>query len=153
MDQYSHVGDFLYDEKSQLAEIAAFGLILFERILQAEADKESYEDYFYKNFQLSECERYVLQSDAKLGMQSEAQRTLAIRGIKAKLAKDPKQKDKKLVRECWDDWQRNPFYDGKKRYKGKAAFARDMLTKFQSLESSDVIATWCRMWEKEQQPS
>ena len=65
-------------------------------------------------------------------------------GATAKLAADPKQKDKSLVRGCWDDWQKKPD-----RYKGKAAFARDMRDKFPSLESQPVIEGWCRAWERE----
>lgn len=68
----------------------------------------------------------------------------AFLGAQAKLAADPKQKDKGLVRECWDEWQVQP-----NRYKGKAAFARDMLSKFENLQSQPVIEGWCRLWERE----
>ena len=64
--------------------------------------------------------------------------------VAKKLAKDPKQKDKVLVRECWDAWKNEPD-----RYKGKAAFARDMRDKFPNLESQPVIEGWCRTWERE----
>jgi len=60
----------------------------------------------------------------------------------ARHATDPKQKDKALVRECWVEWQKEPS-----RYKTKAAFARDMLDKFESLKSQPVIEGWCREWE------
>jgi hypothetical protein len=56
-------------------------------------------------------------------------------------SEDPKQQDKALVKECWEDWQKQP-----KRYKGKAAFARDMRDKFPNLESQAVIEKWCRDW-------
>ena len=59
---------------------------------------------------------------------------------------DPKQKDKALVREWWNDWQKND----PTRYKNKSAFAKDMLDKFPNLESQRVIADkWCPAWEKE----
>lgn len=64
-------------------------------------------------------------------------------GANAKLAADPKQKAKALIRECWDDWQKDPV-----RYKSKAAFARDMRDKFPNLESQPVIEGWCRLWER-----
>jgi hypothetical protein len=64
-------------------------------------------------------------------------------GAYAKLATDPKQKDKALARECWDEWRKQPD-----RYSGKAAFARDMRDKFTSLESQPVIERWCREWER-----
>lgn len=63
------------------------------------------------------------------------------RGAAAKLLKDPRQHEKVLVKDCWDAWQREPA-----RYTGKAAFARDMLQKFEALKSQAVIARWCRAW-------
>jgi hypothetical protein len=59
-------------------------------------------------------------------------------------AKDPKQANKTLTRECWDDWQKQPD-----RYNGKADFARDMLDKFPNLKSQPVIEGWCRTWARE----
>jgi 3-mercaptopyruvate sulfurtransferase SseA len=75
---------------------------------------------------------------------SEARSNLAKTGAQAKLAVDPKQRDKAVVRECWGKWQEQPG-----RYKGKAAFARDMRDKFPNLESQPVIEGWCRAWERE----
>jgi hypothetical protein len=72
----------------------------------------------------------------------------ARRGAKAKLAKDPKQADKSFVKDCWLEWQRNAD-----RYNGKAAFARDMLSKCENLISQKKIEDWCRGWEKETAPS
>ena len=68
----------------------------------------------------------------------------ARRAVAERMSTDPKQADKVSVRECWDDWQKQPD-----RYKGKAAFARDMLTKYEHLESQPVIEGWCRAWERE----
>jgi hypothetical protein len=65
-------------------------------------------------------------------------------GAKAKLANDPKQTEKYFVRECWGAWQQKPD-----SYKGKAEFARDMLTKCEYLTSQKKIEDWCREWEKE----
>ncbi len=73
-----------------------------------------------------------------------AKKTLAKKGAKAKLAKDPKQADKSFVKDCWLEWQRNAD-----RYNGKAAFARDMLSKCENLISQKKIEDWCRGWEKE----
>lgn len=60
-----------------------------------------------------------------------------------KVAKDPKQKEKSFVFECWQDWQKNPD-----SYNGKAAFGRDMLTKCEHLTSQKKIEDWCREWKK-----
>jgi len=68
--------------------------------------------------------------------------SVAMLGAYAKLAMDPKQKDKLQVRDCWDEWKKQPD-----RYKGKAAFARDMLGKYESLKSQPVVERWCREWE------
>ena len=69
---------------------------------------------------------------------------MARRGAKTKLKNDPKQAEKALVRECWDDWQKKPD-----SYKGKTAFAKDMLSKYETLENQNVIVRWCGVWEKE----
>ncbi|MDR6537292.1 hypothetical protein [Variovorax soli] len=61
---------------------------------------------------------------------------------KRRLEADPKQGAKKQVRELWDLWQKDPS-----RYRGKAAFARDMLEKFESLTNQRVIERWCQSWE------
>lgn len=66
------------------------------------------------------------------------------KGALARLAIDPKQADKKKVRDCWELWQND-----KGRYKSKAAFARDMLEKFENLENHRVLERWCKEWESE----
>lgn len=68
----------------------------------------------------------------------------AIKGAKAKLSNDIKQKEKAFVRDCWENWQKSP-----EKYNGKAAFARDMLTKCEMVRSHAVIARWCTDWERE----
>lgn len=70
-------------------------------------------------------------------------RSLAKSGAEAKLDNDPKQQEKEFVRECWNEWQKNP-----ERYEGKTAFARDMLTKCDALKNQNVIVRWCGAWEK-----
>ena len=61
-----------------------------------------------------------------------------------KLRCDPKQQAKTEVKELWELWQKNPM-----RYKSVSAFARDMLEKFEVLESSQVIGRWCKEWKKQ----
>lgn len=58
----------------------------------------------------------------------------ALKGVAAKLAADPKQREKAAVYECWKLWQKDPS-----RYNGKASFSRDMLEKFGTLKSQPVI--------------
>jgi hypothetical protein len=71
-------------------------------------------------------------------------REFALAGAKAKLAKDPKQRAKREVKEWWFRWRENPGW-----YTGKSDFARAMLDKFPTLTNQPVIADWCRKWEKE----
>lgn len=60
------------------------------------------------------------------------------------LATDARQKAKRFVYDCWRDWQ-----DGKTTYTGQAAFARDMLSKWEGvLKSQPSIENWCRQWKK-----
>lgn len=63
-------------------------------------------------------------------------------GAAARHAKDPKQEAKRHVYDCWKDWQA-----GIHQYKSKAAFARDMMAKWEVLESQKVITDrWCKYW-------
>ncbi len=58
--------------------------------------------------------------------------------------KTPSRLPKQNVRDCWERWQKN-----QPKYKSKSAFARDMLDKYESLESQRVIERWCKEWESE----
>lgn len=75
------------------------------------------------------------------GMETQ-KKTHAKHGALTRLSKDPKQKEKGFVYECWQLWQQQPS-----DYKGKAAFARDMLDKCEYLTSQKIIEDWCREWE------
>lgn len=68
----------------------------------------------------------------------------AKKGAMTKLVNSPKQHEKQLVRQRWEEWQARPVL-----YKGKAEFARHMLSQYKSLDSADVIARWCRKWSDE----
>lgn len=69
-------------------------------------------------------------------------RALAQTGAKNRWQNDPKTLAKQQVKECWDLWQANPS-----RYRGKAEFARDMLSKFEDLNNHETIQRWCRVWQ------
>jgi hypothetical protein len=68
----------------------------------------------------------------------------AKKGAASMLANSPKQREKQLVRERWEDWQARPI-----RYKGKAEFARGMLAQYKTLVSQRVIERWCLEWQGE----
>jgi hypothetical protein len=76
--------------------------------------------------------------------EQEIRRDMAYRGAIEKLKRDPKQAAKVRVKECWNDWQKKPT-----NYKGKSAFAKDMMAKFEELDSQAVITRWCGQWEKD----
>ncbi|EIN02289.1 hypothetical protein WQE_04852 [Paraburkholderia hospita] len=92
---------------------------------------------------IAEEYRRDLQSDPDRLVQK-ARVMLGRAGAQGKLAKDPKQVEKKFVRDCWQGWQEDPS-----RYKSKAAFARDMMEKCAHLTSTKQIEDWCRDWEKQ----
>ena len=74
------------------------------------------------------------------------------RNVKKGLKQTLKQEEKKIVEECWIEWQKNPSH-----YKSNSAFANDMLKKFEPddpadqdkhLSSAKVITDWCTDWKK-----
>lgn len=67
---------------------------------------------------------------------------------KQRHAESDKRRDLKRVKDCWIEWQRTPS-----NYRSKAAFARDMLSKYENLESTKYIEDMCRQWEKEKAKS
>lgn len=140
MKTYEWSGEFVDRPRSELHEISMFGLILFDRIVRADAEKMSFADVFDLHEDLSLCLNYVM--DIQKTSDHSRQNALA------RWRDDPKQKDKKMVKECWDEWQKTPLnLEGKPKYLGDTAFAKDMLTKSEYLESNAVITRWCRQWK------
>ena len=72
----------------------------------------------------------------------DSKRAMAKSGAEAKRDRSPKTRAKQQVKECWVIWRSAP-----QRYKSAAAFARDMLSKYEELENPDVIRRWCREWQ------
>ncbi|WP_186191997.1 hypothetical protein [Burkholderia gladioli] len=57
----------------------------------------------------------------------------------------PQAEAKAAVKSCWEDWQTD-----RGRYRGNAAFARDMLAKHEgTLTSTKVIERWCTEWTRQ----
>lgn len=123
---------------SRISLLASCGLsAACFRNLEADEKEKAILAYGKAEYFLSRC---IALGGAELGSGSIS--TNASLGAIAKLARDPKQKDKALVRDYWSAWQKEPG-----RYKSKSAFARDMLDKFESLGSQRVIERWCKDWE------
>jgi hypothetical protein len=124
------------------------------RLARAEAMQEQLRDL------LSDAVRQKLQADfvndLALHVLKELPSAIASHSAKARAqsryANDPKQDSKRLVRECWDNWQANLSL-----YKSQAAFARDMMTKFGvevggNLESEATITNkWIPAFKRETQ--
>ena len=69
------------------------------------------------------------------------------------LDNDPKQNEKKIVKECWDAWQIKP-----EQYRSKTNFATAMIDKFRPDDPADEdkhltsvkkITVWCTLWQRE----
>lgn len=89
------------------------------------------------------ADKLPLASKFRLELEQKIARTLgASAAAKAKRARDPKVAAKAEVEDCWKRWQAKPS-----RYPSKAAFSRDMLSKFECLSSARVIEDWCREWK------
>jgi hypothetical protein len=136
MSQFEDIGDFaIVNQEQQMDEHAAFAWIVFDRATRhAQAGKSGWDAMKYA-FELWEC-MHIVDPDFK------SLRRTAKKGIAKKLANDPKQKEKKFVRECWDKWQASPS-----NYLSQAEFARDMLSKSEHLTSQKKIEDWCRVWK------
>lgn len=74
------------------------------------------------------------------------------RNVKKGIKGGQKQQEKKLVYECWIEWQSKPS-----QYKSNSAFAQTMLKKFEPddpedtckhLSSAKVITGWCTDWKR-----
>ncbi len=62
MNEFDNVGSFLDEYELQRAELAAFGLILFDRILRAESTSVNHADLFAMHEALVECRRNITRS-------------------------------------------------------------------------------------------
>ena len=149
------VTEFLNFLTSKGFDAEAMHKVVTERIQMIRSNQIQSQEKAATFFRLFQTEWHVLQENVEkyiddesiyflleLAVADAASTKARLNAIKMHAA-NPKQKDKGLVRECWDDWQKLPD-----RYAGKAEFARDMLDKFESLKSQPVIEGWCRAWER-----
>ncbi|NOU24083.1 MAG: hypothetical protein HOO90_00950 [Methylotenera sp.] len=98
-----------------------------------------------------EAESFLFSLKYKLPFSSEAiediQRNhsseIGKKGALAMLAKSEKQKAIVEVKRYWDRYQKDPYI-----YESQAAFARDMIDKFEILKSSASIERRCRKWRE-----
>lgn len=144
---YNHAVACLADEllkehsPEQVAQIAAMNIIYVDTLEVRGDSLERLTDALNREAKQKISKRDFLLLATRLW--NKAKGLNPAKGGSARHKNDPKSKDKDLVLMCWRDWKKNP-----NRYKSKAAFARDMLTRSQHLESNKVIEGWCRAWEK-----
>ncbi len=80
MDKYNNVGSFLYDGDAQQAEMAAYGLVVFDRILRAEAAHVNHFTVFCMHQELMECYSYHLKGFYEDGIKINRKVELAAAG-------------------------------------------------------------------------
>ena len=150
------VGEFLNFLTAKGLDADAIHKAVTERVQMIRPDQIQNQEKAATFFRLFQTEWHVLQEHIEkyidedsiyflleLAVADAASTKARLNAIKMHAA-NPKQRDKGLVRECWEVWQKVP-----ERYAGKAEFARDMLDKFETLKSQPVIEGWCRAWERE----
>lgn len=68
MDEYNNIGEFLIDQEKQQAEMAAYGLVVFDRILRSEAANVSHFAVFCMHQELHECYGFALREFYEYGV-------------------------------------------------------------------------------------
>ncbi|MHB8949176.1 MAG: hypothetical protein ACYC4S_08950 [Rhodoferax sp.] len=81
MNQYENVGSLLFDEENQV-EMAAFGLIMFDRIIRAMAEKTSHSSLFLMHEDLFICFGFALKEFYEEGVSLERRSALSAAGSK-----------------------------------------------------------------------
>lgn len=67
MDKYPDIGYFMFEDiksKNYLAEVSAYGLVVFDRIVRSDIAKLSHQDLFGMHMELVECYDCVTENDA-----------------------------------------------------------------------------------------
>jgi hypothetical protein len=102
MNEFMYVGDFLAQPESQLNELAAFGIILIDRIALTGWGKYDYEACFDFHEQLFECYEHVIDRYKRV---NQAKRASSERHKKNRIAK-------KFVADEWQE-HRNAYKNNK----------------------------------------
>lgn len=142
-----HSNDFRPVDEHEKNAAHLLGLLYEARYL-VDTDEEIDSEYIISAFvQLSKLVtafEILLNDELFTSRGKEALRKNARNAALIRVSKDPRQKAKMFVHECWIKWRSSPT-----NYTGKAAFARDMLIKCSdTLTSQKKIEDWCREWEK-----
>ncbi|HQS43952.1 MAG: hypothetical protein B7Y16_07000 [Methylotenera sp. 24-45-7] len=135
----------IQEKMKDLEHLSHEHLLIYSAVITLELlDRKLEGTELPKGFTLEEYAHRMLDKGIELGKIFQAK----INSDKA-LQKDPRQKAKTYIHDCWMVWQEEP-----ERYEGKASFARSMLNQPQckDLKSQKKIEDWCREWEKDSHP-
>lgn len=126
--------------------IWAWLLIQIDAIVLAIVERKSLSLILRLNDQINQLTTNVV-TKARFLIAEGKQRLLAFEqgsaGAKKKHKNSLVMQDKPKVYECWIDWQKKPT-----RYRSKAEFARDMISKYAGITIQNTVEVWCREWEK-----
>jgi hypothetical protein len=144
------VGDFLASPTEQTAELAAFGIVMADRLANAALAGADGWKCLLEILNLEECVEYVSlalagESDKTQALAKQMTRESARRAANIKHQSTKQAQAKRIVRECWVAWIEDPS-----QYASAAGFARAMLDKFpEDLCSQVVVERWVRQWRAE----
>jgi hypothetical protein len=131
------------NNRAVIQTISAVSQLFHFRIAQAKIDVFAASASVLKAWNLLFVAGTELATGERAFAVVQAPRLLSAKSRGPRWETDPKTQQKEKVRECWCAWQVTP-----KSYRTKAAFARDMLEKYEHLTSQKKIEDWCREWEK-----
>jgi hypothetical protein len=149
--QYRYVGEFLGAPIDQTDLLAAFGIVLADRLARTALAGGTGWESFTEIGNLFECADYV---ELALGGHADMVSALASNKVRegtrraaiARHTNSPKARAKNFVRECWQTWTENPH-----QYASTADFARKMQDKYpDELTSQPVVERWVREWREGQ---
>lgn len=129
--------------RAMVMTVSAVSLLVQFRIAQTNVDVFSASASVLKAWNLLFVAGTELTAGERAFAVVQAPRVMSSKSHGPRWEKDPKTPQKELAKECWMAWQLKPD-----SYRSKAAFAIDMLNKYEHLKSARKIEDWCRLWEK-----
>ncbi len=125
---------------------AAFGLAVLDNAINLHSNKE-FETLlmtFSAAWEFASVARSLNREAMGRVFEQKAQSSRMSKAAANRYKRDPKQAVKLEVRSCWEAWEKSSS-----SYPSVAAFARDMLSKWPELLTSEaVIARWVRDWRE-----
>jgi hypothetical protein len=130
------------NNRAVIQTISAVSQLFHFRIAQAKIDVFAASASVLKAWNLLFVAGTELATGERAFAVVQAPQIVGAKGGNKRWQEDPKTTQKEQVRQCWVAWQMKSA-----SYKSKAKFAKDMLDKYEHLESQKTIEDWCRKWE------